>query len=60
MINVARLYCIGLSKLNYTEREIMVMPPRKLLLIYKEYLDMSGSVKKEEDTYAIDDFWGAL
>lgn len=58
-MNVARLLYIGLAKLGYTERELFAMTPRKFFLIYDECEDMTVK-KKEEDTYAIDDFWGAL
>lgn len=62
MTDVARLLCIGLSRFNYTENEIMCMTPRKFFLINGAYKSMeSGSGNKNDnDAYSIDDFWGAL
>ena len=42
-----------MKKLGYTEEEVFRMTPRKLFLIYDQYLIVAG-LKKDGDEYAID------
>ena len=51
-MNIARIIYIGMTKLLYTELEVLDMTPRKFYWMYDEYLIMNG-LKKEMDS-AID------
>ncbi len=42
-----RIIYIGMTKLNYTEKEILEMTPRKFFIIYDEFLSLNG-LKEEE------------
>ena len=46
-MNIARLLNIGITKLGYSESEVLQMTPRKFFLLYDEYLEMSGYRKKK-------------
>ena len=46
-LNIARLLNIGITKLGYSENEVLQMTPRKFFLLYDEYLEVNGYRKKE-------------
>jgi len=48
-MNVPRMIYVGMSKLHYTENEILFMTPRKFFLVYDEFLSLNG-LKEEELT----------
>ena len=45
-LNIARLLNIGITKLGYSENEVLQMTPRKFFLLYDEYLRINGLNKK--------------
>ncbi len=45
-LNIARMIYLGISRLGYTEAEVLDMTPRKFHKIYDEYLELNGGKSK--------------
>lgn len=53
-MDIARIIYRGMTKLGYTEREVLHMTPRKYFLMIEAYLEDNG-ILKEPRVASIDD-----
>ena len=53
-MDIARIIYRGMTKLNYSEKEVLYMTPRKFFLMFDAYLEDNG-LKKADKVPSIDD-----